>query len=54
MDEYHDGGGKKKHNYNEKTNNSLRADIFNPVCVKFGIFGMALLPKYLYVQIWGE
>ena len=52
MDEYHDGGGKKKHNYNEKTNNSLREVIVNPLCVKFGMFGMRLPPKCLYVQIW--
>ena len=45
---------KKKHTNNERTYNTVRADIFNPVDAKFGMIGIRLLYKYLYDQIWGE
>ena len=56
MDEYHGTVKevKKKHTNNERTYNTVRADIFNPVDAKFGMIGIWLLLKSLYEQIWGE
>ena len=44
----------KKNIKDERTYKVVRAVIFNPDCVKFGIIGMGLPPKYLYVQTFGE